>query len=122
MTAALKPLLTTAEVWKMLPGQGQGMMRRLIAARWIGPCIGGTRPIYRAADVAACLERLERGERPEPVHVWRTALGQDSAHLVDPQGRPVCNCRDREWMASMPSQRQCTRCQGAAKALRVEAA
>ena len=122
MTADLKPLITTGEVCKMLPGQGRGMMQRLVAAKWLLPRLGGTHPLYRSADVLACLDRLDRGESPEPVHSWRVAIGGEVAHLVDPRGRPVCNCRDREWLASVTSIRQCTRCQGAAKTLRVEGA
>ncbi len=116
-----KPLINATEVYAILPGKGRGAFEKLIAARWLAPVSKERPPLYRSRDVAGCLERMDAGECPKPVYRWRTALGQDSAHLVDTKGRPVCNTREREWMGDV-SGRQCTRCQGAGKTLRVEEA
>jgi len=114
-----KPILSTTDALSVLPGGGSGILRLFRAAHWLKPCVDGKRPFYRSSDVRACLERLGKGELPQAVYMWRSALGQDSAHLVDASGRPVCACREREWLHSAASSRLCTRCQGAAKTLNV---
>lgn len=117
-----KPILSTRDLLEVLPGGGTGFLGLLLDSRWLAPCNPNeSRPLYDSLKVRACLERVGNGEMPRPVYVWRTALGQDSAHLVDRRGKPVCNTREREWMGQV-SNRQCTRCMGAAKALRVEEA
>jgi hypothetical protein len=100
------------------------MMRRLIAAKWLKPCIGGSKPIYRVADVAGCLDRLSNGEVPQIVHGWRAAIGMEGsravAHLIPSSStKAVCGMKG-EWISASHASNRCTRCQGAAKTLRVE--
>ena len=120
-----KPLLSTTEALQMLPGRGSALLRRLLAARWIKPCIGGTRPIYRAADVEGCLARLDKGEHPQAVHVWKAGIGLEGsravAHLVPAiGGKAACCGYKADWMSDSHASTKCTRCQNHAKSLRVE--
>ena len=84
----MKLLIITAEVHKMLPGQGQGIFRKLLAAKWIAPCTPTVRPLYRSADVLACLARREAGEVPVPIYRWQSCLGSDRpvSHLLPLNG------------------------------------
>ncbi len=106
--------------WPCSLAPGKGFLNLLLSAGWLAPC-GRTakRPFYRSEDVRKAPERIDPGEMPEAVFVWRTALGQDSAHLVGPKNQAVCGSREKEWMATVRA-RQCTRCMHAGKTLRVE--
>jgi hypothetical protein len=119
---AMKMLIITAEVHKMLPGQGQGIFRKLLAAKWIAPCTPTVRPLYRSADVLACLARLEAGEVPVPIYRWQSCLGSDRpvSHLLPLNGTKAHCGKSGEWMQPANGAVYCSRCQGALKTVTVE--
>jgi hypothetical protein len=119
---SMKLLIITAEVHKMLPGQGQGIFRKLLAAKWIAPCTPTVRPLYRSADVLACLARLEAGEVPVPIYRWQSCLGSDRpvSHLLPLNGTKAHCGKSGEWMQPANGAVYCSRCQGALKTVTVE--
>ena len=119
---SMKMLIITAEVHKMLPGQGQGIFRKLLAAKWIAPCTPTVRPLYRSADVLACLARLEAGEVPVPIYRWQSCLGSDRpvSHLLPLNGTKAHCGKSGEWMQPANGAVYCSRCQGALKTVTVE--
>ena len=118
----MKMLIITAEVHKMLPGQGQGIFRKLLAAKWIAPCTPTVRPLYRSADVLACLARLEAGEVPIPIYRWQSCLGSDRpvSHLLPLNGTKAHCGKSGEWMQPANGAVFCSRCQGALKTVTLE--
>jgi hypothetical protein len=119
---SMKLLIITAEVHKMLPGQGQGIFRKLLAAKWIAPCTPTVRPLYRSADVLACLARLEAGEVPVPIYRWQSCLGSDRpvSHLLPLNGTKAHCGKSGEWMQPANGAVFCSRCQGALKTVTLE--
>ena len=123
LSAETKPLLSLTETWKHLPGKGEAVMRKLIAARWIAK-VAKDQPYYRSSDLMDCIRRLSAGEVPKPVHFWKVGLGTDGAapplaHLVGLGNKSACGTK-REWMTGAPDARKCTHCLGLAKTLNVE--
>ncbi len=105
----------------MLPGTGRGAFNRLVAARWITPLPLGSRSLYRTSDIKACIDRMEGGEEPRAVYVWKTSLGVDGAnavsHLVT-GSRAACGLK-REWMSANVGAKKCPHCMGHAKTYNV---
>ncbi|MDB6133754.1 MAG: hypothetical protein JWM59_1997 [Verrucomicrobiales bacterium] len=121
-----KPIFSRTDALSVLPGGGSGILRQLLAARWIAPSAVEGRPFYRSADVRTALERLGKGELPKPIHVWKAAIGGEGrpvAHVVLEAGRgrkrAACGCGS-EWFSASPGMGRCPRCAGLAKLLRVE--
>lgn len=121
MQKQTKPLLSNKDALGQLPGTGRGTLRKLIQSGWLTSCQPeGERPLYKAADLHKCLDRMANGETPKPIYEWKAALGQESCHLVLKHGNtPACTTTERNWTGP-ETPRKCTRCQHQAKALNVK--
>jgi len=116
-----KPLLSAKDAVCVLPGKGRHVLDQLVQAGWLSPLHPKpARPLFRSVDLREALHRMER-ETPRPIHRWMLALGAESSHLVGPRGKPACGARVTEWLTAAEHDRKCTRCQGAAKTLNVQA-